>query len=188
MLKAGDIAGTVKGDGYRRIMIGGELMYEHRLVWLYHHEAWPENDLDHIDGCKTNNRIWNLREATRSENGFNQGLSKTNTSGFKGVSWNTSANKWKAGITTDGRNVHLGYFETKEDAAFVAEFVRRETRGVFHPGNSSNPEPIDKHQRLEDLKVLATDPSTPREDRWAFKKMLKTLRNEIHEDDTRAAV
>jgi hypothetical protein len=163
-------------------------MREHRVIWFYHTCGWPEHDLDHIDADPLNNRLENLREATRSENCFNQGLPKNNTSGFKGVTWDSRRGKWKAGITTDGRFRHLGYFEDPTEAAYVVELVCRETRGDFHPSNSSNPEPIDKHQRLEDLKILATDPKTPREDRWLYKKMLKALRNELHDDDNRATV
>jgi hypothetical protein len=74
--------------------------------------------VDHIDGDGLNNRRNNLRFATSKENGRNLSKWKTKTtSAFKGVSFRKSSNSWRAYVYTDGRQTHLGMFETEELAA-----------------------------------------------------------------------
>jgi len=63
------------------------------LIFLYHHGYLPKF-VDHIDGNKKNNRIENLREATKSQNAMNQKVSTRNTSGIKGVMWHKRDKKW----------------------------------------------------------------------------------------------
>lgn len=72
--------------------------------------------MDHIDNNRFNNNISNLRWATYQENNQNANISKANTSGIKGVSFNKNNNKWRASITIDGVKIHLGYFDKLEDA------------------------------------------------------------------------
>jgi len=89
----------------------------HRLVA----KAFIENPcnkpcIDHIDNNKTNNNISNLRWVTKSENGMNASLSSNNTSGTKGVSFHKTSNKWQAIIQLNGKKIHIGRYETKEDA------------------------------------------------------------------------
>ena len=115
-VKVGDVAGKPRCDGYRRVRILGKLQYAHRLVWLYMYGRFPTKYLDHINGDTSDNRLANLREATNYENQHNQGRRKNNTSGYKGVSWDKSMNKWEAYITKDYKKVHLGYFDTTEEA------------------------------------------------------------------------
>jgi len=73
-------------------------------------------DIDHIDGNGLNNQKYNLRVCTRSQNLMNQGKQKSNTSGFKGVSWHKGHKKWGARIYYNGKNNQLGYFNDKIDA------------------------------------------------------------------------
>ena len=115
----GAIAGCVitnrtTGRQYIHIGVNGDHHLAHRLAWFYVHGEWPANDIDHIDGDGLNNRLENLRQATRSENCWNRGAQSTNTSGYKGVCWHKNRNKWVASITADGRQKHLGYFKTPE--------------------------------------------------------------------------
>ena len=84
-------------------------------------QAWVSNPedkkcVDHIDGNKTNNHHANLRYATHSENGGNMKKRSDASSIYKGVAWDRGANKWRAQIKKDGKSMHLGYFETKEEA------------------------------------------------------------------------
>jgi len=103
-------AGTLLHSGYVGICIGAKRWQAHRLAWALHYGKWPINQIDHINGIKTDNRIVNLREATNSQNGKNLGLSKANTSGVKGVSFENYTKKWKAYIRVDGQMINLGRF------------------------------------------------------------------------------
>lgn len=113
-VKVGDIAGTVKNPGYLRIRIDGKPYYAHRLAWLYVYGAWPKDQIDHINGERTDNRICNLREATNAENQQNRKKQINNVSGYPGVYWNKSGQKWQARIKINSKTKYLGLFETPE--------------------------------------------------------------------------
>lgn len=113
---AGSVAGNVN-RGYRRIKYLGDTFQEHRLVWLIHKGEWPKNQLDHIDRCRDNNRITNLREADKYQQGGNRKLNVSNTSGFRGVVWHKRDKKWQVSIRVKGKRVHIGLFDSKEAAA-----------------------------------------------------------------------
>lgn len=124
-------AGNLTQTGYRRIEIGGCEYREHRLAWLYVYGVWPTQDIDHINGVRDDNRIANLRLATRSQNLGNARRSSANKSGFKGVS--SSGRKWKAliAIPYTGRYRYLGTFDTPEQAHAAYVRAARETYGEF---------------------------------------------------------
>ena len=113
----GKVAG---GDfnGYRGIRFRGQMFYSHRLAWLFCHKEWPSGQIDHKDGDRRNNRMNNLRISTQTQNMGNQRISKRNTSGLKGVSWNRRLKKWAAHIRCGGpeTNTYLGLFDTREAA------------------------------------------------------------------------
>jgi hypothetical protein len=113
---AGKPAGTISHYGYVVIAIGGGIYGLHRLLWLHVHGEWPAKVMDHINGNRTDNRISNLRKVTRSQNNMNSALRKDSTSGIKGVSWHSQANKWRATIQSHKQQKHLGLFATIEDA------------------------------------------------------------------------
>lgn len=71
---------------------------------------------DHVDGVTLNNRRYNLRVATDTQNNQNKKLTKSNRSGYKGVCWDKSRSKWMAYIKINGRQKNLGYFKTREEA------------------------------------------------------------------------
>lgn len=108
--KIGSIAGYKNPTGYVMIKINKKLYPAHRLAWLYVYGYIPQL-IDHINCIKHDNRISNLREATLSQNQYNRGISKNNTSGIKGVTWNCHAKKWMAITTINGKNKNLGYFD-----------------------------------------------------------------------------
>ena len=103
---------------YISITFKNRVYYAHRLGYYMFHGIDPlEKLVDHIDGDKSNNKINNLRLASKSENGRNRvNLSSNNTSGVIGVCWDKKAKKWKAYIMINGKTKHLGYFINKEDA------------------------------------------------------------------------
>jgi len=115
--KNGLIAGCLRVDGYWFIAIDQQRYLAHRLAWFYVHGYFPENDTDHINRIRTDNRISNLREASRQCNSRNSGLLSTNTSGIKGVCWNKNYSKWQANITDSGKQIYLGCYDTIVDAA-----------------------------------------------------------------------
>lgn len=112
----GSIAGGMRVGGYERISIQGRRYYSHRLAWLYVYGRWPDGEIDHANGIRNDNRICNLRVASRSQNLQNQRIRDANTSGYKGVSLCKIKSKWKSQIGINGKMVWLGWFETAEAA------------------------------------------------------------------------
>jgi hypothetical protein len=129
LAKVGDIAGKVESYGHRRIKVNGKLYLAHRLAWFYVYGVWPTNDLDHINRIRDDNRLANLREATQAENSQNVGIVKSNTSGIKGVSWNSQKSLWRAYITKCYTQIHLGFFVSKDEAAKA----RKKAEIIHHP-------------------------------------------------------
>lgn len=116
-IRAGDIAGSKSNQGYLQIRINCKQYQAHRLAWLYVYGEMPNGMIDHINGVKDDNRIKNLRESTSQQNQFNTGSYKNNKSGYKGVSFHKSSNKWSAKATLNGKGKHLGLFTTPELAS-----------------------------------------------------------------------
>ncbi len=108
-------AGTIDGSGYVQTGIRGKYFKNHRIIFLMHHGYLPDV-IDHVDGNRQNNRIENLREATRSENCYNSRIGSNNTSGAKGVSWVARFNKWRARLYANKTMIHIGYFDSFEKA------------------------------------------------------------------------
>lgn len=103
--------------GYRKISIKRQHYPAHRLAWLYVYGEFPNGYIDHINLDKTDNRIANLRVATPAQNNANtrhRGLS-----GFKGVTWHKQCKRWQAAIKVNGKNHHLGLFDSAEAAHTV---------------------------------------------------------------------
>lgn len=111
--KIGDVAGWASGRGYLGIRINRRAYYAHRLAWLYVHGAWPAQDIDHVNGVRSDNRLANLREATRSQNLAN---TRPRRSAPKGTWLHRETGKWCAAITVNGRLRHLGLFASRDDA------------------------------------------------------------------------
>lgn len=131
-VRAGDIAGKLhKGHRYLRVKIKGQEYAVHRLVWKMKTGAEPPDVIDHIDCNPLNNRWSNLRAATSFLNMRNRKMQKNNTSGIKGVHWNKADERWKASITVDGKQIYLGYFQKKDDAAAAVNAVRPLLHGDF---------------------------------------------------------
>ena len=115
--KVGQRFGSYASEGYILGGLRGKYYYEHRLIWLYHYGKWPKECIDHINGIKDDNRIENLREATKQQNSFNRKSDRGSTSQFKGVSWHKQRKKWRADYTHKGKIYYLGLYETEEAAA-----------------------------------------------------------------------
>lgn len=114
------VVGNVAGfndNGYVRISIYGNQIMAHRLAWFYVHGKWPTEELDHISMDRSDNRMVNLREATKAENMRNRGAQANNKVGLKGVcEHKQQPGKFTAQITINRKKKHLGIFSTPEEA------------------------------------------------------------------------
>jgi len=115
-IKIGDIAGNIYANGYRYIEIKGKAFRSCRLVWLYVNGELPTKFVEHRNGNKSDDRLRNLRLATNSENQANRGAPSNNTSGTKGVRFDSDRMKWRAQIMVNGKSKNLGRFQTREEA------------------------------------------------------------------------
>jgi hypothetical protein len=127
----GQVAGTIVKSGHRRIEIDAVSYGAHRLAWLFYYGKWPRIDLDHVNGKPDDNRIDNLRLATRSQNVMNGKLRSDNTSGFKGVHWNKLENRWKAQIRKKGTPPVIRSFIEKQEAIDFYKTTAVELYGSF---------------------------------------------------------
>jgi hypothetical protein len=126
--KAGDVAGFFdKKIGYLRVGIRGKHYLVHRIIFMMHNGYMPE-EADHINGNKLDNRIENLRSASKSENLRNRASNKNNQSGYKNVAWHKQHKKWSVTLNYDGSKHHIGYFEDLE----LADLVAQEARDKYH--------------------------------------------------------
>lgn len=131
-VKAGSTAGRLHNQGYIRIAIDYKDYLAHRLAWLYVYGEWPKNEIDHINGVKTDNRIINLRQATREENCRNVKVHKRNRLGIKGVSERIDCRlRFVANIRINGLVTCLGHYETAEEAKAAYDKAALEHFGEF---------------------------------------------------------
>lgn len=114
---AGKEAGSRNGEGYWQIGVFGRKCYAHRIAWAITYGGFPDGEIDHINGDRTDNRLINLRAVDQGENQRNKALSANNTSGVTGVYWDDKRKKWWAEIAAKGQKRRLGFFNTLTEAA-----------------------------------------------------------------------
>ena len=124
----GKAAGYVSDFGYVVMHFQGTLFKAHRLIWLLVHGD-PVPEIDHIDGDRANNRIVNLRAATRTQNRANSGVSRNNTTGIKGVS--VRKGRFLARIMHNGEAIRLGVFKTLSEASQARREAAERLHGEF---------------------------------------------------------
>jgi hypothetical protein len=126
--KAGERAGSPtprhNRGGYRTLKFDQKSLKEHRVIWAIHHGTWPQGEIDHINGMRDDNRLANLRDVPSEVNAINRQISAANTSGATGVS--RKGRRWQAYICHRRKQMHLGYFDTFEDAKAAREAKARE--------------------------------------------------------------
>jgi hypothetical protein len=125
---AGKAAGTVSRKGYIHIRIGERVYLGHRLAWLYVHGHLPDLLIDHKDYDKANNRIDNLRLATKAQNNFSR-----KKSALAGVSFRSG--RWYSKIRIAGKEVYLGAFDTSEAAKQAFDTAASAAYGEFFSPN-----------------------------------------------------
>ena len=119
LISACDLERVLALKWKKRISRGGYVYFISSNGLLLHRfiiDCPQDKVADHINHDTLDNRRENLRQCTRAENCRNSVKPKHNTSGFKGVTWDKEKNKWKAHISVDSREIHLGYFESLGDA------------------------------------------------------------------------
>lgn len=121
--QGGQVVGAIAGstdpvNGYVRIGVDGHSYKAHRLAWFYVHGVWPPMLIDHKNLNRSDNRLDNLRPATVQQNNQNVVAPRRDSrSGYRGVSWLAAQQSWRATITVNGKQKHLGYFVTPEEAS-----------------------------------------------------------------------
>ena len=127
--KKGQVAGNLnKSTGYMDVRVDNKNYRQHRMIFLMFHGYLP-NVVDHIDGNPLNNKVENLREATKMQNRWNCKPNRGTISGVKGVYKDHS--KWKALINVGGVRYYLGMFETIEEAKSVVELKYAELQDEY---------------------------------------------------------
>lgn len=133
-IKIGEIAGSKRRN---RVRLSSTYNGVTRQFFAHRYAFWLMNgfirdEIDHIDRNPSNNRISNLRIATRSQNQFNNGLRPDNNSGVTGVS-KAQGGKWRARISKNGKPILIGTFSKKEDAIAARSSAEIELYGEFSP-------------------------------------------------------
>lgn len=116
---------------YSKVYVDKEHIYVHKAVWSIHHGYIPDETIDHIDTNPTNNKICNLRIATRSQQQHNTGIRQTNTTGVKGVSLCKLTGMYRAEVKLDHKRVFDKRFNTIEEAKEALVLVRQKFHGNF---------------------------------------------------------
>lgn len=122
---------AINSVGYRVGAINGHQYLAHRVVWALANGEWPSDQIDHINGCRTDNRIVNLRQTDHKWNQRNRRLNSNSQSGVTGVHFR--GGRWVAGIVADGKRHHLGCFSTLGEAA-EARLIANQKHG-FDPNH-----------------------------------------------------
>lgn len=126
--------GCPDGRGRLRLELRGRSYPVHRICFALFHGRWPNEQIDHINGHRRDNRIVNLREATPSENARNRGP-HPNKAGLKGVTLHKG--RFIARIRAQGRSIHLGCFDTAKEAAAAYDVAALRHHGAFARINGS---------------------------------------------------
>jgi len=127
-VKQGSECGYECSQGYRCVGFKGKYRKVHRIIWAMIHGSWPTEEIDHIDGNRSNNKPENLRCVTRLENRKNLKKRIDNSSGQIGVHWSSLCSKWRVGIVVNGKKTNM-LFNSKDAA--VAEAKRLHSQNGY---------------------------------------------------------
>lgn len=120
-LKIGSVAGSLHRTGYLSLEFLGKPYMVHRVSWLLNYGCWPNGQIDHINGIRTDNRIDNLRDVSPRENSKN--CKKHRNGNAPGACFDKSQNNYISSIYVNKKQYYLGRFKKKEDAAEYYEMA-----------------------------------------------------------------
>ncbi len=130
--KIGAIAGYKHHSGYMVIEFKGAVYQAHRLAWWMVNGMLPPEEIDHINGIRDDNRICNLREASRTQNQHNRKTwSKGTSSGLKGSYFHKASGKWSSSIQCNKKRIHLGLFDSAVEANQAYLAAAKNLHGEF---------------------------------------------------------
>lgn len=128
------LASLDSSTGYLTGGFQGKKLLAHRAAFAIAHGRWPDGDVDHLNGNRSDNRLTNLREATRLQNSRNRRMDSRCKTGTMGVTMRGT--RWIARINVNGRGRYIGMFPTKEDA--IAARKNAEIILGYHENHGSN--------------------------------------------------
>lgn len=123
-IKIGDKVGSLRKDGYVEVGFKNKQYLLHRLIFLYHYNYLPDL-IDHIDQNPSNNKIENLREASKKQNSYNSKLFKHNKSGHRGISWSKRDGKWVVRYKTEEKYIYGGSFINMYEAILCRQKLEK---------------------------------------------------------------
>lgn len=129
--REGGLVGYYDKWGYLHVRYKDVLVKVHNLIWLYHHGSWPDFEVDHIDSNPVNNKIENLRAATRGQNCSNQSLQKRRQGKFKGVHVTNGKTSFYVKIKKDRKQYYGGSYTSELEAAMVYNIGAEKLFGKF---------------------------------------------------------
>lgn len=126
---AGKTAGVLTKEGRWQITLLGRSYKGHQLAWVCHYGEWPKIEIDHENRVASDNRIKNLRLASRSQNAANKGIQANNTTGHRGI--RPRFGKWHVQITVDRKYTWIGSFKTIDEAIQARDAALEKAFGEF---------------------------------------------------------
>lgn len=119
-------AGGQHPAGYVYIRLDDRAYAAHRLAWLYVYGTWPLLSIDHINRCKSDNRIENLREVTHTKNMQNKTYRTAKLMGAR-----KRNGRWVAELGFDGETYRMGRFDTPEEAHLLYLMLKQFAYNTF---------------------------------------------------------
>lgn len=120
---------AVGNHGYHTGAIRNKNFLAHRVIFFIVEGRWPDGFVDHVNGCRTDNRWINLRDVDCAESAKNVSMRSDNTTGCVGV-YKVPSGRWLARVKSDGVFDFLGTFDTFEEACIARK--QGEIKHGFH--------------------------------------------------------
>jgi len=122
---------ATSASGHKRGRVLRQPFLAHRVIWAIYYGEWPDGFIDHKNMDPADNRISNLRLATKRQNGCNRKSLAGSSSRYLGVGWHKGVGKWKAAISIQNKSMYLGTYECEECAAMAYDNAAKKHHGDF---------------------------------------------------------